>query len=713
MKPSEICSEGRYGVIQGMDPAADWLLGPGIECYLPNDPENTLIPCIMRLQDDLGIRSLNELLKFGPEIYIAQSFAADWRAGRYYTALCRKSFFDRLASDPEGPYRTLSSADKVIKLCSPQYPSALPELVADRPYPEVNDPGIGPQAGGWPKDTVVVGIIDDGIAFAHERFRKGIHDTRVQCFWHQDGDWDANFPTVSFGDEICKGDRPDGRFGIDRLLRECTVGGSVDEDMVYRRAGLIDFSDANHKAAARRAAHGTHVLDLAAGADMKESVTNRPIIAVQLQSAVTADTSGAGLEDKLLEGIKYILERAAALSGTGGTLPVVINFSYGLIAGSKDGRSIVETAFDDFIGKGVRIVLPAGNSHLSRCYAGVRFKPRVARGRGSVWSTEEPPSLRWRVQPDDLTCSTLEIWLPQDGAQPPANDRVRLSIVTPSGEASPWLGETHNAIVGLQNDEGQIICLAHYYFVAESQRGLFRIDLSPTARLQPAATPALAPSGTWEVRFQNVSFDTSDLVQAWIQRDDTPYGYPLRGRQSYFDEPCYVRFDAQGLEIEDEDPNQPLCVVRRESLINAIATGSETIVAGGFSGREFRAVSYSAGGPIAHEKPDALLVSDDSKVHSGILAAGSHSGSVVAFSGTSVAAPQLTRWIATELAMGRPGDRNAVCEKAQADEVAWPPPPPPMPARPPPPPTLPPNRGGCGRITQISGLPVVKLRRCC
>jgi hypothetical protein len=193
-------------------------------------------------------------------------------------------------------------------------------------------------------------------------------------------------------------------------------------------------------------------------------------------------------------------------------------------------------------------------------------------------------------------------------------------------------------------------------------------------------------------------------VQGWIQRDDTPLGYPIRGRQSYFDEACYVRFDAQGREIE-EDSNQPLCLVKRAGSINAIATGNQTIVAGGYLRKELRIARYSAGGPITPppggilpqnlRKPDAALASDDSKVHFGVLAAGGRSGSRVAINGTSVAAPQGARWVADQLAAGYLGDRAAVCAKAQADEAA-------LPASKPP---LPPERGGCGRTLRGSAFP--------
>src|SRR5262249_14598692 len=87
--------------------------------------------------------------------------------------------------------------------------------------------------------------------------------------------------------------------------------------------------------------------------------------------------------------------------------------------------------------------------------------------------------------------------------------------------------------------------------------------------------------------------------------------------------------------------------------------------------------------------PDAMAVSEDSVIHQGLLAAGTSSSSTIAMDGTSVAAPQITRWSADRMANGLADDRHAVCQAAQASEVNRPPGTPPQP---------PINRSGGGRI---------------
>ena len=99
-----------------------------------------------------------------------------------------------------------------------------------------------------------------------------------------------------------------------------------------------------------------------------------------------------------------------------------------------------------------------------------------------------------------------------------------------------------------------------------------------------------------------------------------------------------------------------------------------------------------------------MAPSDDTYVLAGRLAAGSHSGSRVSVAGTSVAAPQIAKWVADDLANGGKGDGKAVQDKADFDEAN-----PPTDAPPPPwTPKPPEQRGGHGRIWSK---PLQKVKR--
>ena len=494
---------------------------------------------------------------------------------------------------------------------------------------------------------VVTGVIDDGIAFAHERFRHADGTSRVQFFWNQDAmPWTAG---VAYGREL----RKTGLLGIDNSMAMETHAGMVDEDAVYRRMRHLDMANLGHKPLAWRMGHGTHVMDIAAGDNPATAPADRPIIGVQLPVHATADTSGAHFGRYALDGLYYIVDRSELLAPQ--APPVVVNISYGFIAGPHDGSSILEEAIDQLIAlrpTPLAVVLPAGNSHLARCHARLRLAPL---GRDT---------LPWRLQPEDYTPSYVEIWLPRRPAGQPGA-RVRLRIRPPGAAWSPWVTEGNS---WFWQPGADVLCEAVYHDTTAPgrNRNMILVAVAPTAVLE--ANREAAPSGLWEIEIQNLGASAS--IHAWIQRDDSPFGYPARGRQSYFDAGDYVIYDDAGREMEDDDGS----IVRRRGSLNSISTGSNTVVVGGFHRKDWRAAKYSASGkPIAPARgapapkgPDAMAVSDDSVVHSGVLGAGTRSGSCLSMFGTSVAAPQITRWIANRMAAGLPFDRQAVFNFAQA-----------------------------------------------
>lgn len=562
----------------------------------------------------------------------------------------------------------------------------------------------------------LVGIIDEGIAFAHERFRLPDHKTRVEYFWHQDGKCRGPHPNGFYGREQRK---DDWRYpqhgsslhvdGIDTMLTRSVVGNQVDEDRFYRTSGLLDYTKPGHKAAAHRVAHGTHVLDIAAGYAPNNApgssvgLNKRPIIAVQLPTRTVADTSGLGLEKYMLDGVRYILNRARRFSIAHGipNLPVVINFSSQLLAGPHDGRSVIEEAIEELLqerrnridgtGGPTELVLPAGNSHLSRGHARVSLKPNGEEGSSHI--------LKWKVLPDDRTFSFLEIWLPRSESAP-SEAEVTFELIPPGREQGGTLSDSDPAsgkkwVYGDANED--TVAKIYSEFVLErskvtsvdapeeeptqqpvkSGRGRFCAFLLPTS-YQERGLP-VAPAGVWSIKLENQSSESKEL-HAWIQWDDRPLSYPIYGRQSYFLDAEYEKYDRISGRLTELDNAES--TTKRAGTINAIGTGETTVVVGGYLNKELKPARYSAAGEIrALEQdgaktdipgPSASAVSDDSEVLDGILAAGSRSGSTVAMNGTSVAAPQVTRWLADELATQPNPEklgRKRIGERARVDEA--------------------------------------------
>ena len=237
-----------------------------------------------------------------------------------------------------------------------------------------------------PSKAVVIGVIDDAIPFANQRLTFGRTDSRVAGIWMQDGAVaDSLHPDIGsdlpFGTEL-RGAQ------ISGLLRALADGDLADEETVYRKAGVIDFLRGSIQSGAFFGNHGSAVADLAAGFSPEDADgRNFPVMAVSLPPEVTRDTLGTLAPFYIQLSVLYLVQRTRRLcrwiekvrgDGVKVRLPLVVNISYGILAGAKDGSSLVErfqdaisTQVDPGIGP-VHFVLPMGNHRLSRTHAVVQ-----------------------------------------------------------------------------------------------------------------------------------------------------------------------------------------------------------------------------------------------------------------------------------------------------------------------------------------------------
>ncbi len=430
-----------YGAIQGMDPRAEWLLGPGIADFLPEGPDQPF-PFMLHIDNEKTATYLNRTLSARTNLFMPQFWPGEPRtlsAGDHIGAFATKDFFDEMArSAPE----LAQGLRQRIQFSLPMSNTA--SRLGWRPgevAPQVQEPVPGYGSGEWAPDKVIVAVIDDGIGFAHERFRIGPGETRIEFFWHQDGMAPPQ-SSAPFGREF-------GKAEINALLQAASSGG---EDEIYRKAGMLDFRVPGHKPLGLRLAHGTHVLDLAAGEDPAQRRRNRPIIAVQLASVATENASGANIEFYVEAALTYIRTRAKLLAGKGPPLPVVVNFSYATQTGPHDGTARLEEFIDRIVrlkDPPMRVVAPAGNGHAARCHAEADF------------STSALVELPWRVQPDDLTPTVAEIWMPHADGSPPAGQphgclaRHAIGFGKPAAERGAWLLDR----VGQRRRDGRLRAL--------------------------------------------------------------------------------------------------------------------------------------------------------------------------------------------------------------------------------------------------------------
>ncbi|MEJ1158935.1 hypothetical protein [Prosthecomicrobium sp. N25] len=620
-----------------------WNLGPGRFDFFPRGVDPAPIPVALAISKDESIESAATRLRHLVSI------------GRVYTHLL-PSLDKRFETFPivTGHLVGGRPAAEVVEELSANVDELVisPPLATGsyEPLPVREEHWLGlPKAATRRAGTVVLGIIDDGIAFAHDRFTAA-DGTRVEAFWMQDGPPPGPvgiFGPFTHGRELSK-------TKIDALRTAAPTpwpAGLRGEDELYLKAGVTRPDvPRGHKAVRLRRAHGTHVLDVALSSALAFGAADVRVIGVQLPIATTGLQPTADFSAQAIEGLVYILMRSLDVARRleSAPLPVAVNLSYGITNGPHDGGHILERFIDLFLpawtavtGAPCEIVVGAGNSYLERLRARLVVPP------------SSRATLGWRIQPDDRTPSLAEVWLPPGAAE---DAPCTATLKGPhGGEAGPVSRVDGQSLPWTVN--GEDLAETAYKHVG---RGCFTFVVAPTARTDLTGT--IAPAGLWSIHIENES-DTELCLDAYVARDVAPFGYPQLGRQSYFDETDYRPFDEAG-RPEEEDNTSP---VQRMGSINGIGTGRIPSVIGGYVDRERLIAPYSAGS--SSRTPDAAAVCDDSKVLSGVLAGGTHSGSIVALNGTSVAAPVVTGWVCYRLSKGLPADRAAVQDEARTNGI--------------------------------------------
>ena len=295
----------------------------------------------------------------------------------------------------------------------------------------------------------VIAFIDDGCAFAHAHFlqddpsQPGTPLPRVKRLWDMN-ERSLNSPhTAPLAYQLGETDGEYGRdftdFDLKNLLVKHTYAGRIDEDAVYS-----EFSEGTQLKVNRlfkSVAHGVHVMDLACGPYMLEdtmctrfnapaanptwikaqdAASTAPIIFVQLPMNTVQETTLRGtMQQDVIKALDYIIGECAP------DAEIVVNLSWGTLAGPHTGTNLLEREIDRLVGllgSRLKVVIPAGNGYQSRAHANFQLQPN------------QSIQLDWRVQPDDATESYLELWMEQ-GA------KLQLDINTPNGRPLPSVQE--------------------------------------------------------------------------------------------------------------------------------------------------------------------------------------------------------------------------------------------------------------------------------
>ncbi|WP_299208424.1 hypothetical protein [uncultured Tateyamaria sp.] len=527
-----------------------------------------------------------------------------------------------------------------------------------------------PDPDSDPEGIVIVAIIDDGIPFAHRNFTDAAgRGTRIDYCWSQSAT-QAGHPML-FGREYDKA-------AIDALYQQY----KGDEGAIYHAAGLAGGGDPNVRNPLDQAfSHGAHVLDSLAGQTPGNGEAKQDrvhIIAVDLPAMASAETSGFGKDMFVLSAMHYIFDRAerlaAAYAKPGARVPLIVNLSYGHSSGPHDGNGVIEAAFDEMIAARrahhpTAVVLPSGNMFMQSIHA-VMTEQHFAEADGAV-------TLDWFLPPDDRTSSFLEIWFP-DGLTP---DDLKVELVPPAHGLMdaghygfPSADKVaHSPITRGEQPVGQL-STQHY----RDGRWRHVVALAPTDVLIDQVP---APAGRWTVRVTKTMAgplpgytegpDGQSLaggLQFWIQRDEDFGGARSGARQSYFIDPKNALYADDGRLAETDSPG---ALVRRFGTMSGMATGTHVLRIGGYDETTFRAARYSCAGSLRSKGGDTVpagaqvqlsAASERSFTQPGIVGAGTRSGTYIAQSGTSSAAPQVARALADAFLDTPDGEMKTVAD---------------------------------------------------
>ncbi len=639
------------GVFEGSDPYLAWAETSGFAGFRSPQGQSASpkwLPILVELQDGY---TLDDVLRLAaphwlrvPKIY--QAFGHELR---FFTARVKRGFF-----------RSVTGRGKLKDIVK-RYELGLPVGPHAKQLPEESCA----KAGHVPKRQIktvgpAVIVIDNGLALGHSDFRHTrTGRSRVATFWRQDStqgphgrasaspkprplDPKRAGPTPT---EMGYGHELDAKAINAAFDRHMSPNGKLNEDGLYMDLQMWEMQSLVN--------HGTHVAALFAAplayeqtlgtedtppdwSPTEDPASKANLVAVQLDWASVADTSGGATKVSILDALAFSL--ASCKPGSEAT----VNLSWGALAGAHNGSSTVETAMNNLIacsGVNAHLVIPAGNSYQSRTHANAS----IEHGKSA--------ELHWRVQPDDHSQSFLELWFETSGGDTPADGTIELEL-TPPGAQHPIAALALGASGVWPNTNAPQCAAIFPHRSALGNPGTCAvIALAPTAAWENDVV--LGRAGVWTVKVRNRQA-TSVIMDAYVERDDVPLGIADTGaRQSYLQDPDYDT--SGGLHCFVDHPDNP-SLVRRSGTFNDLATGPGTTSVGGirhFASAFERAALYSPRNPDpdasrperknVRKVPSVLAISDDSAALWGVRSAGTRSASSVRLVGTSMASPQVAR----------------------------------------------------------------------
>lgn len=312
----------------------------------------------------------------------------------------------------------------------------------------------------------VVAALDWGLDHGHPAFQHADGTTRIISLWDQRG---------------TEGGGPGNRWGYGHIYTSEEINRALQGEDPYK---ALNYHPAD--AGGKGGAHGTHVMDIAAGSGlgggMPGVAPEADLVFVHL--ARTTDVLGEGnLGDSasVLEALDHVFTVA-------GERPCVINMSVGAHGGPHDGSTLVELGIDQAVSlaPGRAVTNSAGNYRTKRAHSAGRVTP------------EEPKLIPFRVPPHDTNDSEVELFYGHI-------DRFTVEVLAPSGSvlARVTPGQDLPLIVA-----GTKVGHIHHQ-IRHRINGDHHVDVI----IRPEA-----PAGVWAVRLIGETVHDG-RYHAWIERD--------------------------------------------------------------------------------------------------------------------------------------------------------------------------------------------------
>lgn len=211
---------------------------------------------------------------------------------------------------------------------------------------------------------ILLAVLDSGIAYQREEFRRGNGDTRIRFLWDQTATPDESIP----------GRMPPEGFTMGVEFTEEQINEALRASTDQERFMLVPSMDVS--------GHGTAVAGIAAGyapdSGYTGVATEADLLVVKLGLPGEA---GFPRTTEIMRGVTYALQKANELK-----MPLAINLSFGNSYGSHDGSSLLERFLDNAAEMGRTVIcVGSGNDGSS----GGHFAGNVARTREVEFTVAE------------------------------------------------------------------------------------------------------------------------------------------------------------------------------------------------------------------------------------------------------------------------------------------------------------------------------------